>query len=530
MKTISLFLLLMSGISGAGQHINYESIEDVYLFRLPLQPLNTNARTFRVSVTDLGNQLSSDQISAMEGSLSIPGFIRTDQNPALSLAVIISPLAITHKELRDKPFTVEKGGVKTIYHNYNYLLSCSLPTKVRVTLPGGQTLEQDLPAFFQTTYSGNAAKTESEMQDQWEKDLYYRNRLLKEHLARRTNELQDFISSEYGYSMVRQSINLPFIKDKHNEYADLNKASSLLQEIFLYTSNKEKYLDENEFNDKATEATRILEHALTEPDTKDRINNKVKAAINYNLAALAFCRLQLTKAEEHLSVAMNLSRNTTGVSDALLETIRDQKKRLAVHGLLRDTNHKPAQVFPQMASISSSFGSNYIVGQTNDTLSVNFIIPSADVMPFGDSVWIQDQIIIANDGRPVELFPDQINGFCFIGSCYESLWWVEDTQTTPWTIARQFCKRIVTGAIPVFTCNEVTTDEEGYKTVRANLYYKQDDQYKPASFLNFNRGVSKLVSRHQDLSQKVKDGMFQRDDFIAIVQEYNKYQQPKTSH
>jgi hypothetical protein len=342
--------------------------------------------------------------------------------------------------------------------------------------------------------------------------------------------LQDFISSQYGYSMVPQSISVPFIKDKHNVYEDLNKASSLLREIFLYASNKEKYAGEKEFNDKATEATRILERALTEPDTKDRMNNKVKAAINYNLAALAFCRLQLTKAEEHLAVTMNLSSNTTGVADALLETIRDHKKRHAVHGLLPDAKPESSTVIPQENSISSSFGANYIVGQTNDTLAVKFIIPSADVMPFGDSVWIQDRIIIANDERPVELFPDQINGFCFNGNYYESLWWVEDTQTTPWTIARLFCKRIVAGAIPVFTCNEVTTDEEGYKTVRSNLYYKQDDQYKPASFLNFNRGVSKLVSRHQDLSQKVRDGMFRRDDFIAIVQEYNKYQRPKTSH
>lgn len=530
MKTISLFLLLTWAMSGAGQHINYESIKGLHLFRLPLQSLKMDARTFRVNVTDLGNQLSSDQTNAMERSLSIPGFTRTDQDPALSVAVIISPLAITNKELRDKPFTVEKEGLKTIYHNYSYLLSCSLPTKVRVSLISGQMLEQDLPAFFQTTYSGNGAKTESEMRDQWENDLYYRNRLLKEHLARRTNELQDFISSQYGYSMVPQSISVPFIKDKHNEYEDLNKASSLLREIILYASNKEKYVDEKEFNDKAREATRILEHALTEPDTKGRMNNKVKAAINYSLAALAFCRLQLTKAEEHLAVAMNLSRSTAGVADVLLETIRDHKQRHAAHGLLRDINHGSAALIPQMASISSSFGSNYIVGQTNDTLAVKFIIPSADAMPFGDSVWIQDQIIIANDGRPVELFPDQINGFCFIGNYYESLWWVEDTQTTPWTIARLFCKRIVAGAIPVFTCNEVTTDEEGYKTVRSNLYYKQDDQYKPASFLNFNRGVSKLVSRHQELSQKVRDGMFRRDDFIAIVQEYNKYQQPKTSH
>ena len=114
-------MLLITAVSGMGQNINYESIEDIHLFRLPLQPLNTASKTFRVSVTDLGNQFSFDQLNALEHALSIPGFARTDQNPALSLEVIISPLAITNKELRDNPFTVEKEGVKTVYHNYNYL-------------------------------------------------------------------------------------------------------------------------------------------------------------------------------------------------------------------------------------------------------------------------------------------------------------------------------------------------------------------------------------------------------------------------
>lgn len=172
---------------------------------------------------------------------------------------------------------------------------------------------------------------------------------------------------------------------------------------------------------------------------------------------------------------------------------------------------------------------SYIIGSQKDSLEADFILPSADVMPLGDTLWLQDKIIIADGDQSAELFPDQLSGVYYNGHYYETLWWEQDTLATPRVITRKFCKRILEGAVAVFTCNEVMPDKKGYR-VRAGLYYKQDGQYKPASLFNFQCAISRHKSQHEDLAEKVKSGNFRRDEFLALVQEYIKYLEPKTSH
>jgi hypothetical protein len=79
----------------------------------------------------------------------------------------------------------------------------------------------------------------------------------------------------------------------------------------------------------------------------------------------------------------------------------------------------------------------------------------------------------------------------------------------------------VSGKIPVYTCNEITTDEEGYKKVTSRMYYKKNDNVLEVMFLNFNRSVSKLVTDHEALAEMVRNGHFKRDDLLQILNEYN---------
>jgi hypothetical protein len=60
------------------------------------------------------------------------------------------------------------------------------------------------------------------------------------------------------------------------------------------------------------------------------------------------------------------------------------------------------------------------------------------------------------------------------------------------------------------------------------MYYKKGDQLLEVMFLNFNRGVSKLVADYPELSERVKNGAYQREDFVKIISEYNEWMKNKT--
>ena len=395
-------------------------------------------------------------------------------------------------------------------------------------LNNGKILDHHLPSFFQTTYPGQGATTETAIQSRWENDHYYLRSLLRERLEYNVKEINELVASHYGHGPVRQYFNIGYIKGKAQGYEDLNRAASAIRDAFLFASHKVSYVTNDSFTSKYEYATGILQRLLREANghQTDRIYEQVKGVIGYNLALAAFLAHEFEQAEAYLNLTSGSGRNTHHETSILRERINDSRKRFLSNGTLESRSG----VEGSQSVLSAENPTNYIVDHNNDTVSVEFIMPSGDAMIFGDSLWLQEKITIVGETMPVEIFPDQIKGFCYKGFSYEALWWVEETQTTPWRIVRKFCKRIVTGAVPVFSCNIVTTDQGGYQTVRSNLYYKEDDQYKPASFFNFNRGVSRLISKHSDLARQVRDGTYDRDQFITILRQYNSYLEPKVSH
>lgn len=196
----------------------------------------------------------------------------------------------------------------------------------------------------------------------------------------------------------------------------------------------------------------------------------------------------------------------------------------------QNMHYKPVLSDGKGVHFTQHFTRDYIVVRHSDTVEVNFLLPPLAAMPFGDSVWLQEKIVITCGDSPLELSPQQVESFCYRGTNYEALSSADETQTTPRTSERKFCKRLLTGAITVLSCNEIITDEAGNRSVISNLYYKQDAQYKPASLFNFNRGLSKRISPPRDLSEDAIGKKFDRNEFLAIVGEYNRYLEPKTSH
>lgn len=177
----------------------------------------------------------------------------------------------------------------------------------------------------------------------------------------------------------------------------------------------------------------------------------------------------------------------------------------------------------------SQKASGYIITNKKDTLHADFIFPSPEMMLSADTSWMLDRIIIADGEQSVELLPHQLSGFTYDRHYYETLSWPEASGTTPGVITRKFCRRILDGAIAVFSCNEVLHDKKG-REVKAALYYKQDEKYNPARLFNFHCHLSRHILPHRELVQKAKDGNLTGDEFVAAVREYNKYLQPKTSY
>jgi len=163
-------------------------------------------------------------------------------------------------------------------------------------------------------------------------------------------------------------------------------------------------------------------------------------------------------------------------------------------------------------------------------MDVRFVMPSHDSMPFGDSVWMEDQIIVLKDNKRVEIYPQEIHGYSYKGVYKESLRWVKDMNTSPWTYENKFCRRLVSGAIPVYKYYYVTTSMQNRtkQIVATRMYYRKGDQLLEVMFLNFNRGVSKLVADYAELSERVKNGAFQREDFVKIIEEYNAWAKNKS--
>ncbi|MEX2235483.1 MAG: hypothetical protein WD824_25200, partial [Cyclobacteriaceae bacterium] len=181
----------------------------------------------------------------------------------------------------------------------------------------------------------------------------------------------------------------------------------------------------------------------------------------------------------------------------------------------------------QTSAISSSAGQDYIIDKQQDTLKAIFVFPSRDIMPFGDTVWMQQRVIVLKNGNLVEFFPKDLQGFCYKGSYYESILLNKNT-TQPATIARKFCKRIVNGAIQIYAFNTIVNDEEGYSRVMVDLYYKNDHRFPETMALD--NTVAQLISGCPPLSKKIKQYGFSLENSLAIIRRYNTLLEPKTSH
>jgi hypothetical protein len=536
------FLFLAIGITFS-QNIKYES-KDLYYYRYPLKPLDKSLKTYSYRLEDLGNDLTPWQRDSLQRALHIPGYKRVRENGDVQVELIVSALTITNKEVNDKPIDVEKNGNKSVLHQYWYDITYSFPMKIRVVAKGQVITEQDLAGFFTTQYYPQNRSSLSNLQQEYNNDYSFKDGLRYERTEQRKTEVRDWLFSNYGYGMAGDRINVGYVKDKKGEYTDLQKAFSLL---YGAIANRKIDYQNDAFNQQVNEAIAIGEAALKEvsEDKNARIDPKVAAMIYGNIALAYYELNDFDKAEEWVKkITKAAGNNTEQIAYSLKESIADKRARFVANGFVKGVQPDIADrgyAKPMLAKEDMSSSANepvatkggprdYIVITPGDTMDVRFIIPPHDVMPFGDSVWMEDEIIVLKDNKRVEIYPKEIYGYSYKGFFKESLTWVKDMNTTPWTYEKKFCQRLMSGAIPVYKYYYVTTSmhDRTQKIVATRMYYKKGDQLLEVMFLNFNRGVSKLVADYPELSERVKSGAYQREDFVKVIREYNEWAKSKT--
>jgi tetratricopeptide (TPR) repeat protein len=519
-------LMVFSSITVA-QNIKFEDLS-IRAYRYPLKPLDKSVKTYSVSLQDLNANLSNDMRDTLMRSMVLPGYEKVKAGGDVQLELVISPLTITAKEVKDQP--VEQKDAPTL-HQFWYEIRYVFPAKMRMANKAQTINESDIPGSFTTEYYPEDRSSQTALQRAYDNDFYFINGLKYKRVGELRSELRGMLADRYGYGMVNEMIEIAYIaKDKKEEYADLNKAMSILHEAFTYAGNKKEYLDDF-FKSKINDAIVIYEKELLESsdDKKARIDPFVTGMIYYSLSLAYYGLQEFDKAVDIHAKIKAAGRNDGSVYNHVLRSIADKRARLAANGLMKGGVANVEAVSPALPQREDTSPKDYVIGLRKDTVFVQLIMPSKEVMPLGDSLWLQDQVFVVKGSENIQLLPGEIQGYSYGGVYRESTTYLEDMKTQPWTYSKKFCKRTLQGAISMFRCYKSVP---GFRdptrlVVESRMWYKKDGEPQTVGFLNFKKEVAKLVEDYPELSEKLKAGAYERDDFEKIVHEYNQWKKTK---
>lgn len=530
MRIIGIVLALLH-VSASAQNITFEA-QTISEYRYPLHPLNPSLKTYSVYVQELGSVLDRRQRDSLARyALVLPGYHKVDVGGDIEIEFVISPLSITKKELKDQPITIEKNGAKSTLHQYSYSIDYSFPAKIRLSARGDLVAEQDLPGFFSAEYYPQNRGSKEAIENEYRYDHYYIPGLLADRLTERKSQIRTWLSSNYGKGFVPRRVAIATVKDKKGEYEDLYPAFSQIVAAVASMNGKLNYIDDD-FKVKLTNAISIYDQVLAQysPDKKARVNKKIAGMILYNISLALTLLHQFDEAEQRLAQIQEKGNYYLSDSRFLKELIQDKRRRFAANGLIEgyaSTMKGEAAPVPLHSPSSDQRHRDYVVLVTGDTVVAKFVIPPKETMPYGDSVWMQDQVIVFEDGETFTIQAKDISSYSFEGIVRETYGRIVDTRTLPFTKEYKMCKRLETGAISLYECLKVESvfNDPSQMFVRAYPYYKKDDSFEIALYGNFNKGVSKLVAEYPELSERVKNGEFMKSDLEKIVREFNAWAQ-----
>ncbi len=526
MKAIYLLFFVLIGVAGQAQNTRLD-FKSINIYSYPLHPLDKSLKTYSASILEIGwNMNRIDKDSLYKGGLVIPGYERVKVDGDIQIELIMNPFSVTARELRDEPITNEKDGVKNVIHQYWYDIRYSFPTKIRLLARGNVITEQDLPGTFSAKYHANNNDSEAAIQREYSNDIYFLDGLLTNKLKERKAGIRNWLFSNYGCGFTFVNVGIGTIKDKKGVYPEVTKAYSLMIDAFTSMYRKKDYLDDG-FKSKMQEVIDIYEKLLTEHSTekKARVNNKVAGMAHYNIALAYYMLREFDKAEDRIPL---IKFEFTNPARNLKNNIENYRRRLAANGLIDGVATAETVVTPELTPVDEKPETNYrdyIVFVSGDTVYTRFLMPPQDAMQYGDSVWLQDQVIVVENGEAIEVEARNISSYSYNGVIRDMFSKVIDTSTIPFKIEYKMCKRTLTGPISLYLCYDVEPSFRDKQVMRVAgyPYYKKNEKFEVAVYGNFNKGVAKLVSDYPELSLRVKNGEFTKDDLEKVVQQYNEW-------
>ncbi len=520
LKSLCLSLLYACPAALSAQNLKTEEVATTF-YRLPLKRLNPEFKTWSLHIQDMGGGVNRMQYEHIDSQIRWPGFDRVATQPDVLVELVITPLTVTSKEVKDVPLETTQNGNKVTVHQYWFQLTYSYLMKLRMSANGKLIAEQDFgSAAYGAEYYPQDRSSKASLDKEWNNDQYFIPKLRAEKVEQITNSMKQWLSSHYGYGFASEYFSLGYVKDKDDKYADLSEALAKFREALLYAKGKKDYLDEP-FKSLCDQAVTIWKTGLLEvsSEKKARINPKVTEVIWQNLVLVAYANQQYDLVEQYFLDMPPPDNSMRFFQANIRASIADKKLRASSVPVVVDSPVEPP-------SASTPPTHDFILDRKGDTLFVKIILPPSATMPHGDSIWMQERVIVWEDNRQVTLQPTDISAYSYLGKYYEAYTWIDFQAKDPATRAKgMFVKRVLNGAIPIYVgyTPKPSLSDPTKIWIEKSTYYKEDGAIVSAGFLNFKKGVSKLVANHTSLAAKVQSGEYGREDFVKIIQEYNEW-------
>ena len=186
----------------------------------------------------------------------------------------------------------------------------------------------------------------------------------KEITKETMKKAREFLNGALFFTYIPQQIEVNYVKDKKQDYSDLERASSVA--LAGYEGIKDN-AEDKDAQSKLQQAVSMWEKAMAESNTdnKDaRINRKVTLALAENLGTAYMYLMEFDKAEKVVSDALALEKNitTNGTQDrkALLEMIKANKKGYMINkDIPINNNTANIQIQEHSSSEIGSFTEEY---------------------------------------------------------------------------------------------------------------------------------------------------------------------------
>lgn len=329
---ITLLVITSIGFVNA-QNLDKNKVTFKYT-RMPLTPFPEEIKAYNVRL-DIGYVNSSDSKTAIENKIKdaaqIDHLEKTAKEGA-QLFIRIENYYKSEKVLQEDIKEEKRGDEKVKVPYYYYTFEYKYPMYFESRLPN--EVDPFTTTFINSSdqmdsFKSPKFKSKSELYKWWNNNYKTKQSELRtEKLNNNINALNAFLSNQFSYKVVSETINLVTVKKfKKFEYTDVNNAFETANQAYSLIQ-EEEMLFNDEFKNKISEAIDMWQKILAESDVenkKTRINKKVTEAIYLNMYKANIYLDDFSRAELIENQANELIKNAIDKKDT--RALNDRQQR-----------------------------------------------------------------------------------------------------------------------------------------------------------------------------------------------------------